>query len=266
MANRRMPSRRGTGHNHGPSHAEPQKRKGREGTQKDGANDRNRSILWACGRSGDGRRQNTPLFRETLRVLRFYGAPDLPMTKPMRFARTTSRRRFLLGAAALVAAAPAIGKTGRDPGEDDASRALAFQHLHTGERLAIAYAIRDQYVPASLAAINRVLRDHRTGEVHAIDPTLLDQLHQLQRVTGSRAPYEIICGYRSPRSNEMLRERSSGVAKTSLHLEGRAIDIRLADVSLSDLRDAALELRAGGVGYYSASNFMHLDTGRVRSW
>jgi uncharacterized protein YcbK (DUF882 family) len=181
----------------------------------------------------------------------------------------TSRRRFLLGAAALVAAAPAIGKTGRAPGEDDASRALAFQHLHTGERLAIAYAIRDQYVPASLAAINRVLRDHRTGEVHAIDPALLDQLHQLhqvQRITGSRAPYEIICGYRSPRSNEMLRERSSGVAKASLHLEGRAIDIRLADVSLSDLRDAALELRAGGVGYYAASNFVHLDTGRVRSW
>jgi len=183
-----------------------------------------------------------------------------------RRALPLSRRRFLLGAAALVAAGPAIGRTDREAGSDNGSRTLAFSHLHTGERLAIAYAVGSEYLSDSLAAINRVLRDHRTGDVHAIDPALLDQLHQLQRITGSRAPYEIICGYRSPRSNEMLRSKSSGVAKASLHLEGRAIDIRLADVPLADLRDAALDMKAGGVGYYASSNFVHLDTGRVRSW
>ena len=180
--------------------------------------------------------------------------------------RPLSRRRFLFGAAALVAASPAIGRTDPDAGVAGASRALAFSHLHTGERLSIAYAIAGEYVRESLSAINRLLRDHRTGDVHPIDPALLDQLYNLQTVTGSRAPFEIICGYRSPRSNEMLRERSSGVAKASLHLEGRAIDIRLADVPLADLRDAALDLKAGGVGYYASSNFVHLDTGRVRRW
>jgi uncharacterized protein YcbK (DUF882 family) len=185
-------------------------------------------------------------------------------TTPTRSALT--RRRFLLGAAALVAAAPAIARPDRTAGADAAARALAFTHLHTGERLAIAYAVGRDYVADALAAINRVLRDHRTGEVHAIDPLLLDQLHHVQHVTGSHAPFEIICGYRSPRSNEMLRERSAGVARASLHLEGRAIDIRLADVPLADLRDAALEMKAGGVGYYASSNFVHLDTGRVRSW
>lgn len=182
------------------------------------------------------------------------------MTKPA--PTRLSRRRFLLGAAAAVAAVPAAGRAAAAP----AARELAFSHLHTGERLAIVYAVSDRYVPESLAAISRVLRDHRTGEVHAIDPVLLDQLHRLQRITGSRAPYEVICGYRSARSNELLRERSAGVAKSSLHLDGRAVDVRLADVPLADLRDAALSMKAGGVGYYAASNFVHLDTGRVRSW
>ncbi|MCU0803798.1 MAG: DUF882 domain-containing protein [Burkholderiales bacterium] len=186
------------------------------------------------------------------------------MIRPARSAIT--RRRFLLGAAAFVATTPAIAGADRASAADGGARTLAFSHLHTGERLSVAYAVGHAYVSDALAAINRLLRDHRTGDIHAIDPALLEQMHALQRVTGTRAPFEIICGYRSARSNEMLRERSGGVAKASLHLEGRAIDIRLADVPLADLRDAAIDLKAGGVGYYAASNFVHLDTGRVRRW
>lgn len=145
-------------------------------------------------------------------------------------------------------------------------RTLAFRHTHTGESLAIAYASGDSYLPEALARVNWFLRDFRSGESRAIDPQLLDQLHALSALTGSRAPYEVISGYRSPATNEALQRRGGGVATYSLHLEGRAIDIRLADVALADVRDAALSLRAGGVGFYPQSQFVHLDTGRVRRW
>ena len=112
------------------------------------------------------------------------------------------------------------------------------------------------------------LRDFRNGATHAIDPGLLDQLNALAAATATRAPFQVISGYRSPATNEMLRRAGHGVATGSLHLQGQAIDIRLADVELTDLRDAALSLRAGGVGYYPSadSDFVHIDTGRVRRW
>ena len=114
--------------------------------------------------------------------------------------------------------------------------------------------------------MNSFLRDFRTGDQHAIDPALYDLLNDLRLATGTRSPFHVISAYRSPRTNSMLREHGGGVAKGSLHLQGRAIDVRLADVSSVSLRDAAVELRRGGVGYYRGPDFVHVDTGRVRRW
>ena len=147
-----------------------------------------------------------------------------------------------------------------------AARTLDFVHTHTGERLSVEYFGGGAYVPEALATVNHFLRDFRTGDVHPIDPGLLDLLHRLTDVTGSAKPYQVISGYRSPATNEMLRHRSEGVAAGSLHMQGQAIDIRLADIPLEQLRGAALAAHRGGVGYYPASNFVHVDTGRVRAW
>jgi uncharacterized protein YcbK (DUF882 family) len=145
-------------------------------------------------------------------------------------------------------------------------RVLRFAHLHTAEKLEVEYMAGGRYLPDALASVNRLLRDFRTGDVHDIDPKLLDLLHALQSSTASRKPFEIISGYRSPQTNAMLRSHSGGVASSSLHMQGQAIDIRVGDVPLSALRDAALDLGRGGVGYYPSSNFVHVDTGRVRRW
>lgn len=174
-------------------------------------------------------------------------------------------RRRLVGAVAALAAAPMLS-LGRRVHATALPRVLAFEHTHTGEKLTLTYAYGDSYVPQALAAIDRLLRDFRNGEMHAIDPSLLDQLHALASVVATKASFQVISAYRSPATNDMLRQHGSGVASQSLHLDGRAIDIRLADVPLADLRDAALSLRAGGVGYYPASAFVHIDTGRVRRW
>ncbi len=145
-------------------------------------------------------------------------------------------------------------------------RALHLTHTHTGERLAIEYFRGGTYLPDALATVNHFLRDFRTGDEHGIDPELLDLLNVLARVTETSKPFQVISGYRSPATNEMLRHRSEGVAAGSLHINGQAIDIRLADVPLAKLRHAALDARRGGVGYYAASDFVHVDTGRVRTW
>jgi uncharacterized protein YcbK (DUF882 family) len=147
-----------------------------------------------------------------------------------------------------------------------APRVLRFDHLHTGEKLAIEYWKGGAYESEGLGAINRLMRDFRTGDVHPIDPSLLDLLHDLAETTGTRRPFEIISAYRSPATNATLHSHSDGVASKSLHLKGKAIDVRLADVPLHQLRRAALNSRRGGVGYYPASNFVHVDTGRVRTW
>lgn len=175
--------------------------------------------------------------------------------------------RQLTGAAALVAA-PALLIPGRAMAASKAKQKLAFVHTHTSEQLALVYRVAGQYVPQAISQIRHLLRDFRTNDSHPMDPNLLDWLHELHIVTGSAEPFQIISAYRSPRSNAMLRGKSShsGVAKKSQHMEGKAIDIRLADVPLADLRDAALSMKLGGVGYYPGSNFIHIDTGRVRSW
>lgn len=145
-------------------------------------------------------------------------------------------------------------------------RAIGFRHLHTGEALTIEYAEGERYLPEALSAVNRLLRDFRTGDIHPIDPGLIDLLHQIARRLDTRHAFEVISGYRSPHTNAALRERSGGVAARSLHMVGQAIDVRVAGVPLATLRAAALDVQGGGVGYYPASNFVHIDTGRVRRW
>lgn len=175
--------------------------------------------------------------------------------------RGRERRRFIFAGAsagALLLAPKLALATPR--------RALSFYHTHTGERLKITYAERGRLLPDALESINRFLRDFRSGEAHPIDPLLLDTLHQLQDMTGGRGTYEIISAYRSPQTNEMLRSNSNGVAQRSLHMEGRAMDVRLRGVETRKLREAALQLQVGGVGYYPDSDFVHVDTGRVRAW
>jgi len=146
------------------------------------------------------------------------------------------------------------------------ARKLAVLNLHTGERLEASYWEAGSYLPDALAAFDRVLRDHRTGEVHSMAPNLLDLAVALLDRLEVRETVQIISGYRSPQSNAALHAASSGVATRSLHIEGTALDIRLAGVPLARLRDVAWSLQGGGVGYYPSSDFVHVDVGRVRHW
>lgn len=144
---------------------------------------------------------------------------------------------------------------------------LHFFHTHTGERLNIAYRNGNGYDPGALAEINHYLRDHRTGDVHIYDPRVFDLLHDLMAKLGRpNGEIDVVCGYRTPWSNEYLRTHGHGVAQHSLHMQAMAIDIRVPGVSTSALRDAALSLHRGGVGYYADSQFVHVDVGRVRRW
>jgi len=195
------------------------------------------------------------------------------------------RRRFLqVGAAAAAVAAiparlnavtPATAPAAPAPAAAAktapaaAIRALAFFHTHTAEKMDVAYAVGGHYQAEALAKLNHLLRDFRTGQKHPIDPKLFDLLHELTVELGNEEPFHVISGYRSPLTNTMLRARGgshTGVATRSLHMVGKAIDIRVPDVKLKTLRDAAADLKRGGVGYYPGSNFVHVDTGRVRYW
>lgn len=183
-----------------------------------------------------------------------------------------SRRSFLgLGTAAAVT----MLTTGRGEAAERVTaakrrnRVLSLFHTHTGERLTTTYCCDGAYQPEELAKINYLLRDFRQNEVKPIDPTLLDLLHELGGTLDVDAPFHVISGYRSSVTNAMLRERGgshTGVASKSLHMVGRAIDIRVPGVKLDHLRSAATSLRLGGVGFYPSSNFVHVDTGRVRYW
>ena len=190
---------------------------------------------------------------------------DLPSKPDLRDEllsanRDLARRRFVKGLFGLAAAqllpapALALASTGSE-------RQLSFAHTHTGEKLSVVYRNGDSYASDALGQINHHLRDHRSGEKFSMDKRLLDLLFELANVTGSRTPFQVISGYRSPNT-----KKGSGVAKRSLHMQGKAIDVRLADVPTSQLRRAAIDLQAGGVGYYPKSDFVHLDTGRFRTW
>lgn len=199
---------------------------------------------------------------------------------------SADRRRFLqigAAAAAVVAipsrlkavspppapVAPPVAAVAAPKGPAAPIRALSFVHTHTAERMEIAYAVGGQYQADALAKLNHLLRDFRTGDVKPIDPKLFDLLHELTVELGNDTPFHIISGYRSPHTNKMLQARggaNTGVASKSLHMVGKAMDIRVPDVKLKTLREAAADLKRGGVGYYPSSNFVHVDTGRVRYW
>jgi len=170
-----------------------------------------------------------------------------------------------LAALAVLITLPAHATIPAAPAADEYR--VRFFHTHTGERLEIVYRRGDHYLPEALAKLNHYLRDHRTGDVHQYDPKVFDLLHDLVAATGRPgAEIDVICGYRTPWSNEFLRSRSDGVARNSLHLQAMAIDIRVPGIATARLRDAALALHRGGVGYYAKSDFVHVDVGRVRRW
>ncbi len=184
-----------------------------------------------------------------------------------------NRRRFLqLGLGASTALALPNAFAGRSPpsiaqpATAKAERKLSLLNLHTGEHLHATYWAEGQYQSSELKAINHVLRDHRTGDAYHMDNDLLNLLHVLHQKMDSKKEFQVISGYRSPKTNAALSKKSSGVAKKSLHMQGKAIDIRLPGCQLSDLRKAAINCQTGGVGYYPESDFIHIDTGRVRRW
>ena len=179
-----------------------------------------------------------------------------------------NRRRFLkasISACALLALPLAVPLAHANISQP-AERKLAFLNLHTGERIQSVYWADNQYIPEALQSIRNVLRDHRTGDLHTMDTELFNLLHLLQSQMNLNQEFHVISAYRSPKTNAMLAGRSGGVAKQSLHTQGKAIDIRLPGHKLSDLQAAALALKTGGVGYYPKSDFIHIDTGRTRFW
>ncbi len=177
-----------------------------------------------------------------------------------------ARRRFLAYSSGVAASLLVPTAFAHSSPRAESERTIAFQNLHTGEKLKTVYWAEGDYISDSLKDIERILRDHRTGDRHPIDPHLLDILTAVQHKTDTNKPFQIISGYRSPKTNNMLNSTSSGVAKRSLHMLGKAIDVRIPGYDLRQLRRAALSLKAGGVGYYPKSDFVHLDTGRVRHW
>ncbi len=196
---------------------------------------------------------------------------------PMRFfpcthldsprVRTTpdqTRRHFLKTSACICAMFALPHNQAYAFNENE--RKLAFLNLHTGERIHTTYWAEGEYLTEGLSAIENVLRDHRTEDKHEIDRNLLDMLQLLNYKMATQSEFHVISGYRSPATNAQLNAQSSGVAKKSFHMYGMAIDVRLPGRSLSQLRDAALSLQAGGVGYYPRSEFIHMDTGHIRQW
>jgi len=178
---------------------------------------------------------------------------------------TAAQKRALLGVALVVLAVVSAVTPPRDVRAADA-RQLSFYHTHTRLNLDIVYYENGEYVESAMDEINRFLKDFRTGDVAEMDPKLLDILYDVRNELGSDETFEVISAYRSPKTNQMLRSNSTGVAKNSQHLLGNAIDVRLRGVPIEKLRDTALEMKRGGVGFYKQSDFVHMDTARVRYW
>jgi uncharacterized protein YcbK (DUF882 family) len=186
----------------------------------------------------------------------------------MNISKTLTRRNLLKGGLILAAGLvmPTTGFCRPDQFLSTES-AISLQNLHTGEELRnLVYQADGEYLPDSLERLNWLLRDYRTDEVQQIDPSLFDMVHAINTRLCSTEPVQVISGYRSPETNEMLRRQNSGVARHSLHVKGMALDIRMTGCSLIQLKKAAKSLRVGGVGYYPKSQFVHIDTGPVRYW
>ncbi len=178
-----------------------------------------------------------------------------------------TRRHFLkLGACVGLASLAPFKAFANTHTAAPPERALGFYNTHTGEQLKAVYCANGEYIPGALAEINHILRDHRNELIGNMDPQLLDLLHSISARLDSRQPFHVISSFRSSETNAMLAERSGGVAKHSLHMQGTAIDIRVPGCDLAVLRKAAVALQGGGVGYYPRSDFVHVDVGRVRYW
>lgn len=177
------------------------------------------------------------------------------------------RRRFIqIGLGALAGSVLPLKAIAGTLDLIDAPRDLALYNIHTNEKIEVCYHARGDYRPKALNEINHILRDHRSDTISPIDTELLDLLYAIKCRVHQKGPFEVISGYRSPATNEMLRRNTDGVAKTSFHTKGQAIDIRLPGYSTKRLRNLCVQMKYGGVGYYPKSDFVHLDTGPVRSW
>jgi len=187
------------------------------------------------------------------------------MIRAAKTTMTTIQRRTLVGLALVGLAITATVAPPRDVRAADA-RQLSFYHTHTQRSLDVVYFQNGEYVDSALDEINRFLKDFRTGDIAEMDPELLDLLHDVRNEFGGNETFEVISAYRSPKTNEMLRSRTGGVARNSQHVLGNAIDVRLRGVPIEKLRDTALDMQRGGVGFYKQSDFVHMDTGRVRRW
>lgn len=179
----------------------------------------------------------------------------------------TSRRSFLQTVASVSLLTLSGTKTlNAAVNSISSSKTLALNNIHTGETLKLTYFEQGHYIKDALQEISYLLRDYHTGDIHPIDPALLDQLYDLKLALGIDKFFYVFSGYRSPRTNTKLRKRFRSVAKHSLHMQGRAIDIHVDGLETRKIRNAALAMRRGGVGYYPRSGFVHLDTGSFRSW
>jgi uncharacterized protein YcbK (DUF882 family) len=176
-----------------------------------------------------------------------------------------SRLALLLTVPVLTLAALVLSP-GSAADEATVERSISFVHTHTGETISVVYKRDGELVPDALARLNRFLRDHRTGDVHEVDPDVFDFLWEIRKEVGSDEPFHLVSGYRSPVTNEKLRRAGRKIGKKSLHVKGQAIDFRLPGTDTARLRDVALALKRGGVGYYRESDFIHVDIGRVRRW
>ena len=179
---------------------------------------------------------------------------------------SNSRRSFLKTLAYGSALAMSSPKLVHAAFSGFAYKNLSLEHHHTGDSLSITYYENGRYIDGALAEIDHFFRDYHNNLVHHVDPALLDQLHDVKLLLGIKQPFHIVSAYRSPETNANLRRHQRGVAKHSLHMEGKAVDIRIEGISVKTIRDAALTLQRGGVGYYPLENFVHLDTGEQRTW
>ncbi|MGO8755213.1 MAG: DUF882 domain-containing protein [Gallionellaceae bacterium] len=189
------------------------------------------------------------------------------LRKSLSCTHSSSRRRFLIGAGALVTAAAITSRRAFAQSVIiTPERTLSLYNLHTGENLKTTYWMEGEYIPESLSDINHLLRDFRNGEIKPIDPGLLDLLHAITLGLGTSKAIQLVSGYRSPATNALLHAHSSGVAKHSLHMDGMAADIRIPGHDLRELHKVAVAMHGGGVGYYAQSDFVHVDVGHVRYW
>jgi len=192
---------------------------------------------------------------------------DPSILKCAKIEKHFLRREFLILCAMTTAAAlnPSTAVAAVDRLLKHGKK-LSFYNLHTDESLNICYCRNGKYDPEALKKISYILRDHRTGDVKAIDSQLLDLLYTIGLKTRSKSPFHVISGYRSRATNSILRQKRKGIASKSLHMYGKAIDIRIPGFSSQRLRDVAIQVQGGGVGYYPQPDFVHVDVGRIRFW